>query len=102
MGGKPSLAFSPDGKFLTGAGKAPTLCVWDATTGGQGWAPLNMHVTDIQGLAFSPNGKRLAGVDRGRTVRVWDVASGREVLTFRGHTAEVQSVAFSPDGQRRR
>ena len=33
-------------------------------------------------------------------MKVWDTATGRELLTFSGHTAPVQSVAFSPDGKR--
>ena len=35
----------------------------------------------------------------GPTVQVSEVATGRERLTFRGHTGSVTTIAFSPDGQ---
>ena len=33
-------------------------------------------------------------------IKVWDAATGREALTFRGHTNTVHDVVFSPDGRR--
>jgi WD40 repeat protein len=56
-------------------------------------------------LAFSPDGTLRASDDFAkRTVVVRDEASGREVLTFRGHSGSkkdpVYSLAFSPDGKR--
>jgi WD40 repeat protein len=51
-------------------------------------------------VAFSPDGRRLASGSIDQTVKVWDAASGKELLTFRGHSREVNSVAFSPDGRR--
>jgi hypothetical protein len=33
-------------------------------------------------------------------MKVWEAATGRELLTFKGHTAAVHSVSWSPDGRR--
>src|SRR5206468_3316509 len=33
-------------------------------------------------------------------VKVWDAHTGKELLTFKGHTLAVMSVAFSADGKR--
>jgi thiol-disulfide isomerase/thioredoxin len=53
-------------------------------------------------VAFSPDGKRIVsgGGTLDNTVKVWDASSGREILTFRGHSKFVHSVAFSPEGKR--
>ena len=34
------------------------------------------------------------------TASLWDVESGKELITFKGHTKELNSVVFSPDGKR--
>jgi WD40 repeat protein len=54
----------------------------------------------VTALAFDPKHRLLATAGLDRTVRLWDLATGREVLTFRGHTAPVHSLAFSPNGDR--
>ncbi|HLJ95203.1 MAG TPA: protein kinase [Gemmataceae bacterium] len=101
-----SVAYSPDGKRLAGAGgsRDPTLKVWDAQTGqvllslkGGGSRDGNFSKC----VAFSPDGKRLAGISGGTTgaqqLKVWDAQTGQELLTLQGVSA---SVACSPDGKR--
>ena len=34
-----------------------------------------------------------------KTVRLWDCQTGKELLSFLGHSNYVTSVAFSPDGK---
>src|SRR5205823_5243812 len=34
-----------------------------------------------------------------KNVKLWDVATGKDRITFRGHTGVVWSVALSPDGK---
>src|SRR5262249_17416037 len=51
-------------------------------------------------LAYSPDGKRLASASNDNPMKVRDAQTGREILTFTGHSAQVGSIAFSPDGQR--
>jgi WD40 repeat protein len=49
-------------------------------------------------VAFSPDGQTaLSGSYE--TLKLWDVATGKELLTFTGHSGTVSSVAFSPDGR---
>ncbi|MDP6634657.1 MAG: protein kinase [Phycisphaerae bacterium] len=51
-------------------------------------------------VAFSPDGKHLAGGSIDKTIKLWDTTTGKELLTFEGHSAPAPSVAFSPDGKR--
>jgi predicted NACHT family NTPase len=54
----------------------------------------------IWSVVFSPDGKLFATGDSVGVIRLWEAASGRELVTFKGHTGWVNSVAFSPDGAR--
>jgi WD40 repeat protein len=49
-------------------------------------------------MAVSPDGKSVA-IAQGPEIRVWNLTSGRQLLTFRGHTDAVTSIALSPDGR---
>ena len=50
-------------------------------------------------IVFSPNGARLATASFDGSAKLWDAASGKELLTFSGHSGSVFGVAFSPDGK---
>ncbi len=50
-------------------------------------------------VRFSPDGKSLASAHRNGIAILWDVATGRQKVTFQGHTAQVEGVAISPDGK---
>ncbi|MBG1260639.1 NACHT and WD40 repeat domain-containing protein, partial [Nostoc commune] len=50
-------------------------------------------------VAFSPDAKLLATGDYSGVVCLWEAASGRELLTYKGHSSTVRTVVFSPDGQ---
>jgi WD40 repeat protein len=85
------MAYSPDGKWLVGAGK-----VWDAQTG----KAIQTLRTSAWHLAFSSDSKRLAGVGRNeQLMKVWEALSGQEIASFKGHTGPIRSVAFSSDGR---
>ncbi|WP_254435682.1 pentapeptide repeat-containing protein, partial [Dolichospermum sp. UHCC 0260] len=49
-------------------------------------------------VAFSPDGKYLATGDSEGRVQIWNAVTGREILTFVGHSSFVDSVAWSGDG----
>ncbi len=89
------LAFSPDGKRLTGVSTDNTVKVWDAESGKE---LLSIKSRGMR-VAFSPDGKSLAGGLRNE-VKVWDGQMGKELLTCKGHTDRVTSMAFGPDGKR--
>ncbi|WP_199299220.1 NB-ARC domain-containing protein [Trichocoleus desertorum] len=52
----------------------------------------------ILALAFSPDGNLLATGEIDGILRLWHVPTGRQILTWKGHSSWVGSVAFSPDG----
>lgn len=62
---------------------------------------LRGHGERVSGLAFSPDGKWLTSASHDNRVKVWDTKTGKEILTFKGHTgiASVTGVAFSPDAK---
>ena len=71
--GGTSVAFSPDGRRIAGAGKRPIdvpgpsgsgeVKVWDAETGRE-LLTLQGHTSDVWNVAFSPDGQRLASGGR--------------------------------------
>ena len=94
-----ALAYSPDGRWLAGAGAdQKTVCLFDARTY-EPSAQFPGHEGVIRAVAFSPDSRRLASCSSDHTVRLWQIdGGGCQVL--RGPTDEVFAVAFHPDGRR--
>ncbi len=100
VGVRKSLAFSPDGRFLAGAGQdAMQIDILDTQTH-QRSARLAGHTGPVNSVAFSGDGRWLASTGNDRTVRIWDVAAAKCVAVLTGHTDEVFAAVFHPDGQR--
>ncbi|MFN9406289.1 MAG: WD40 repeat domain-containing protein, partial [Dolichospermum sp.] len=51
----------------------------------------------VYSLAYSPDGKYLVTGDSNGRVQIWNALTGREILTFVGHSNCVNSVAWSGD-----
>src|SRR5262249_52013659 len=59
----------------------------------------NLSPAKFTSAAFSPDGTKLFTSDTAGAVSACEVASGKELLSFKGHTKDVLSLALSPDGQ---
>jgi WD40 repeat protein len=98
-----SIAFSPDGKMIAGAGGGPQrdgeIKIWDARSH-QLLKTMRGHKDCIYSVAWSPDGKLLASGSYDRAVKLWDAATGKEVRNLQDHIDAVFAVAFSPDGKR--
>lgn len=103
-----TLAMSPDGKWLAGAGEDSEIRMWEVPSGKPG---INFKASAdwVLCLAFSNDGRRLASGGYDGIVRIWEVPSGKKLLempatppppnTPSPTTNIVWSLAFSPDDQ---
>ncbi len=114
------LVFSPDGRWLAGAGSTQQLCLWNLATGALLWQLPLQSGPAIERFAFSANSLCLATLNADHTVTLYDAVSGAQ----RGRLGEADSkrrtvhltaggpyefmqmrrdlttcLAFSPDGR---
>ena len=93
-----SLAFSPAGGTLAGAGKDGTARLWDLAGGPA--IVLNGHTDAVLSVAFHPDGTQVATGSADRTARLWDATTGKELFRLPGeHEAAVSAVAFLNNGR---
>jgi WD40 repeat protein len=76
----PSLAVSPDGRFVAYP-DGRWVQVWDRDA--DTVFTLHGHTESVAAVAFTPDGHRLVSVDNQWTVRLWDVGARQHVLAFR-------------------
>ena len=79
-----SVAFSPDGQYLTTASMNNTVQLWEISTGLQVWE--SQHDGSALSVAFSPDGAMLATAGDDNTIRLWRVSDGSLLRTLEGHT----------------
>jgi RNA polymerase sigma factor (sigma-70 family) len=81
----PDVLFSPDSRYLAGAGPRWQLCLWDVSTGNLLWEVPPQTAQAVERFAFSPNGHLLATMQSDGTVSLYETASG----AWRAHFGEV-------------
>src|SRR5262249_3104050 len=90
-----NVQFSPNGKYLLGAGDSSAK-LWEAQTGKViGEFPMSKAIGNA---VFSPDGKTIATVSEDGLTRLWDAQTGKEIRRFPGNKS-IGGVAFSPDGK---
>jgi WD40 repeat protein len=91
-----AVAFSPDGRFVAGAGFEKTVRIWDASSGAI-TKNLVGHTDAVYQLAFNQAGTRLLSCGRAGNLTIWNVADGKPA--FNGKAPNVlYSGTYSRDG----
>jgi WD40 repeat protein len=94
-----SLAFSPDGKLLTGACYQENLPVWDVQSGKLHFL-LETAKFPLVAVAFSPNGRVLVAGGISDSVQLYDTATGELLSTVGPLPFPAWELAFPGlDGQ---
>jgi RNA polymerase sigma factor (sigma-70 family) len=72
----PDLVFSPDGRYLAGAGPKRQLCLWDVPSGRTVWEQTLPGDQVAERLAFTGRGLSLAALNHDGTVTLYERATG--------------------------
>jgi WD40 repeat protein len=101
-----SVAFSPDAKFVAGAGDCveandsancrSSIFVWDIASGKE--IAHFVHDGPVESIVFSPRSNYLFSGSLDHTARLWDIDSKKEVFRV-SHDSSVKSIALSRDGK---
>ena len=102
-----SLAFSPDGKLLAGAGLNFTpirtaIGFWDSESGEfkMGLKSPRFPVNAIYSIAFSPDGTQLVSAGPDKRLAIWNLTSGEISHFLTGHADIATGADFSADGKK--
>jgi len=100
-----SVAFTPDSRWLIGAGSSGEIQIWDVITGERN-GRFHAHLAGITSLTISPDGKTLASGSGAGLIKLWRLEPPderfntswaiRELLTLTEHQAGIVSLRFSP------
>ena len=94
-----SLAWSHDGKYIvTGAynNHSTSVRIWNVSQESYVQIFKGTSAQQIYTVAWSPDSKYIAAGGLDTQVMIWEVASGKQVLTYEGHSQPIMSVQWSP------
>jgi len=95
---KPPAVYSPDGKYIIGAGQNNTFIMWEVATG-EKKRTFKGHSDNITSLDFSPEDyKYIVSGSFDKTVKLWETFTGKEIKSLKGHSYGITSVSFNYDG----
>ena len=94
------LVFSPDGRWLAGAGQTRRFCLWDVATGTLLWQLPLESGSAIERFAFSANSLCLATVNADHTVTLYDALTGAKRGRLGAADPKKRSVHLNEDGTR--
>jgi WD40 repeat protein/transcriptional regulator with XRE-family HTH domain/energy-coupling factor transporter ATP-binding protein EcfA2 len=92
-----SVAYSPDGKYVTITSDRGVIKILNASTGKE-FLAWNDHATGVSSVMFSPDGKLIANASYDGTAKIWEASTGKNLLTLPVPGASF--ISFSPDGKR--
>ena len=107
-----TVAISPDGRFIAGAGYGNTIYIWE-TASRQLLQTMQGHTGSIVCVAFHPDGKVLASGGEDGTVRFWNlprvedrvnhatggILADQPIAVLQANPHSVEDIAFSADGR---
>jgi WD40 repeat protein len=94
-----TVAFSPNGRTLAGAGffRDKLVGIIDVQTGKRVQSLAGHTEWETDAVAFSPDGKLLASTGVDKQILVWELATGQLRHRLAGQPSRVPALAFSPD-----
>ncbi|MFN8313469.1 MAG: High-affnity carbon uptake protein Hat/HatR [Cyclobacteriaceae bacterium] len=95
-----TIAMSPDGKRIAGAGASGTLYEWDIT---KNYAEKVVYTvpgkaTDLTAIAYAPDNRRIVIGDENGIVRVVTEDTNLQPRVLSGHTAHIEQIVFNHGG----
>ncbi len=94
-----SVAFSPDGRLLTGVCYNNTAPVWEAATGKLLFELLE-EAEQLVAVSFSPDSRYVATGGYDGQARLYDAHTGKQVRQLSGLSMGAWELDFSPSGER--
>ncbi|TMD58565.1 MAG: hypothetical protein E6I91_21475, partial [Chloroflexi bacterium] len=96
-----SLAWSPDSTSIaTGDyNDDDSVRIWDISEGRNTQAFSGTSGNQVYTVAWSLDGNHIAGGYNLNEVKIWHFLTGKQVLTYTGHSAPIMSVQWSHKGK---